>query len=160
MTGELKSYVSVSEMARMVGLSRQRFHQLMTEGVFPPPLYDIQTRRPFYTEELQAVCLKVRQQNFGINGRPVLFYARRPVAVGKAQTRQNGSASPKATPKHAHLIDGLKGLGMVGVIESQVETALAALYPNGRPEDQGEVLRTVFVHLMRRDTGEKVGRKE
>ncbi len=31
-----KSAVSVSEMARMVGLSRARFYQLMTEGVFPP----------------------------------------------------------------------------------------------------------------------------
>ena len=160
MTGEMKSYVSVSEMARMVGLSRQRFHQLMTEGVFPPPLYDIHTRRPFYPEELQAVCLKVRQQNFGINGRPVLFYARRPAAVGKVQTRSNVSASPKATPKHAHLIEGLKGLGMVGVSEPQVETALQKLYPSGLPADPGEVLRTLFVHLMRRDTGESVGRKE
>ena len=31
-------------------------------------------RRPFYHEELQAVCLDVRRRNCGIDGKPVLFY--------------------------------------------------------------------------------------
>ena len=65
-------------MAKLVGSSRQRFHQLMKQGVFPPPVYDIQTRRPHYTEEMQNVCLAVREKNVGINGKVVLFYARRP----------------------------------------------------------------------------------
>ena len=60
--------ISVAEMARLIGLSRQRFHQLVKEGVFPPPVYDIATRRPHYTEEIQAVCLAVREKNVGING--------------------------------------------------------------------------------------------
>ena len=49
----MQTVVSVAGMAKLVGLSRQRFHQLMTEGVFPSPVYDIRTRRPHYTEEMQ-----------------------------------------------------------------------------------------------------------
>ena len=60
MNEQTKSVVSVAEMARMVGLSRQRFYQLLG-GTFPYPLYDIATRRPFYTEEMQQVCLEVRK---------------------------------------------------------------------------------------------------
>ena len=69
--------MSVSQVAISVGLSRQRFHQLVKQGVFPPPVYDIQTRRPHYTEEQQNVCLAVREKNVGINGKVVLFYSRR-----------------------------------------------------------------------------------
>jgi len=45
-----KSIVSISGMARMVGLSRARFYQLVGT-TFPWPLYDIATRRPFYGEK-------------------------------------------------------------------------------------------------------------
>ena len=38
-----KSAVSVAEMARMVGLSRSRFYQLVGTA-FPHPLYDVATR--------------------------------------------------------------------------------------------------------------------
>ncbi len=41
--------------------------------MFPPPVYDIATRRPHYIEELQQVCLSVKEKNCGINGRVVLF---------------------------------------------------------------------------------------
>jgi hypothetical protein len=60
-----KEIVSVAEMARMCGLSRTRFYQLVGEGVFPSPVYDLRTRRPFFTEQMQAVCLEVRQRNAG-----------------------------------------------------------------------------------------------
>jgi hypothetical protein len=57
-----KTVVSVAEMARMVGLSRARFYQLVGEGIFPSPLYSVHTRRPFFSEEMQAICLEVRRQ--------------------------------------------------------------------------------------------------
>src|SRR3990172_921349 len=72
-----KAIVSVAEMAHMCGLSRARFYQLVKDGVFPPPLYKLETKRPFFTEEMQEVCLEVRRRNSGINGKPVMFYARR-----------------------------------------------------------------------------------
>jgi len=148
MTGKVMSVVSV---AKQIGLSRQRFHQLMTQGVFPPPVYDIQTRRPHYTETMLKVCLSVKEKNIGINGRVVMFYARRPGAVQKKQIRRFGSASHTRSPKHNGLIDGLKGLGMAAVTEQQIALALKEVYPNGTAGvGEAEVLRTVFVHLMRR----------
>ena len=71
-----KAAVTVAEMARMLNLSRQRLHQLIGTA-FPYPVYNIKTRRPFFTEELQRVCLEVRRRNCGVDGKAILFYARR-----------------------------------------------------------------------------------
>src|SRR5580692_5565936 len=105
---QTKAVVSVAEMARMVGMSRARFYQLVEQGIFPPPLYRIDTKRPFFNQDMQEVCLEVRRRNCGINGRPVLFYARRlgaPISKAKA-------TPPKTSHKHADLIEGLRALGL------------------------------------------------
>jgi hypothetical protein len=73
----MKSVISVTEMATVVGLSRQRFNQLVKIGVFPGPDHDPATGRPFFDAIKQQDCLMVRQTNTGINGKPILFYARR-----------------------------------------------------------------------------------
>jgi hypothetical protein len=80
-----KQAVSVAEMACMVGLSRQRFYQLVASGTFPSPVYNLATRRPFYTADLQTVCMDVRRRNCGIDGKPILFYARRSVIAPTAR---------------------------------------------------------------------------
>ena len=153
MSDGIQGVVSLSGMAKMVGLSRQRFHQLMTEGVFPPPIYDIRTRRPHYMEEMQKVCLSVKEKNVGVNGRVVLFYARRPaLPVPKKQISTHGSAPSKKPPQHSGLVEGLKGLGLATVTEGDVTAALQKLYPSGTTGvGDGELLRAVFVHLMRRN---------
>ena len=149
----MAEFVSVTQMAKMVGLSRQRFWQLATEGVFLMPLYDVKTRRPFYDEQMQETNLKVRQTNYGLNNRPILFYSRRtPIEPKQDKPQSKRSISPKETPKHTSLVEGLKQLGMASVTSTQVESALQKLYPNGQPENEGEVLRTIFIHLMRRDS--------
>ena len=53
MSDETKAIVTVSEMARMCGLSRARFYQLQKAGVFPAPVY--QDGRPLYPEETHLV---------------------------------------------------------------------------------------------------------
>src|SRR5271170_538767 len=72
-----KSAVSVTEMARMVGLSRARFYQLVRRGTFPPADQDAITGRPCYFEERQRQVLEVRRRNCGVDGKPLLFYSRR-----------------------------------------------------------------------------------
>jgi hypothetical protein len=148
-----KAVVSVAEMARMVGLSRARFYQLIGTA-FPWPVYSVSTRRPFYDEKMQELCLEVRRRNYGIDGKPVLFYARRPVA--SVPIRQPNKPKP---PKenHADLIDGLKGLGLVTVTAAQVAEAVKKLYPQGVDGTAGgEVLRTLFLHLRRQNTKDNV----
>lgn len=135
---ETKEAVSVAEMSRMVGLSRARFYQLIGSA-FPHPVYNVETRRPFYDEEAQQLCLEVRRRNCGIDGKPILFYARHaPKAVPK---------KPRVQKLNIELLEGLKGLGLV-VTATQVEAAIKSLFPRGIEKvDQAEVVRSVFIHL-------------
>ena len=150
-----KAVVTVSEMARMVGLSRARFYQLQGTA-FPLPVYDIVTRRPIYTEEQQRVCLEVRRRNCGIDGRPVLFYTRRPGALSTPRTCKRAIGSPK-NDQHNRLIDALKALGLSSVTPAQVASAISELFPSGAAGvEQGEIVRAIFLHMKRRDSAGKV----
>ena len=151
-----KAIVTVAEMARMCGLSRARFYQLTKDGVFPLPLYSIETKRPFYTEEMQLVCLDVRRRNCGINGKPVMFYARRIGTPVATKPKKSPAAKPN---KHLELIDGLESLGMTKVKGLEVEAALSKCFPNGHHSvDEATVLRTIFLHLKRQDSSDNLGR--
>ncbi len=147
-----KAVVSISEMARMVGLSRSRFHQLIGT-TFPWPLYSVSTRRPFYDELLQKSCLEVRRRNCGIDGRPVLFYCRRPINAPPMRKPKKAVSDDK----YADLLDGLKGLGLVNVTGDQVTKAVKELFPTWEQgTDQSGVLRAVFLHLRRQNTEDNV----
>lgn len=153
----LKMAVTVAQMARMVGLSRARFYQLMKQGVFPPPKLNESKNRPFYDEELQKVCLEVRRKNFGVNGVVVLFYARRQEI---APTKRKAIQAVPKKQSHADVIESLKALGLT-VTAAEVRTAMQELFPEGSVNSaHGEVVRAIFLHLKRRNTAEKVGSKE
>ena len=66
--------------------------------------------------------------NCGIDGKPVLFYARRP--INTIPVRQPNKPKP---PKHdyADLLDGLKGLGLVNVTAAQVDRGREGTLPAG-----------------------------
>lgn len=149
-----KAAVSISEMAKMVGLSRQRFAQLRGTA-FPEPDHDHVTGRPFYNEEKQRSCLSVRQRNVGVDGKPILFYARRSDFSGQTSRRKQSKAKPPVTrtdDRHGDLIDALRSLGLTSVTNAQVETALAELFPSGTNGiADGEIIRSVFVHLHRQN---------
>lgn len=140
MAVEIKAAVGVSEMARMVGLSRARFYQLVGSA-FPHPVYDVSNRRPFYDEEAQRLCLEIRHRNFGVDGKPILFNVRR---------------APRATQKrrpdnvrilNTELLDGLRSLGLT-VNTAHVDAATRMLFPNGTDGiSPGEVIRQVFIRL-------------
>ncbi len=150
-----KAAVTVAEMARMLNLSRQRLHQLIGTA-FPYPVYDIRTRRPFFTEELQKVCLEVRRRNCGFDGKAILFYARRGGAPSSPAKR-----TKKVKPNLAHvaILDAVKSLGLVGATADQVGAAIKVLFPRGVDSaDQAQVIRGVFVHLQRQNRSDNVGR--
>ena len=137
-----KAVVTVSEMARMVGLSRARFYQLIG-STFPFPVYSVATRRPIYVEELQRICLEVRRRNCGIDGKPILFYSRR--STGAPMVAKPKKEQPRPVDDRlAGLIEGVRSLGLTSATRQQVETAINQLYPNGEDGlDQAEVLRAV-----------------
>lgn len=157
MNKESKAVVSVAEMARMVGLSRQRFYQLMGT-TFPSPLYDTRTRRPFYPEELQRSCLDVRRRNCGVDGRPVLFYTKGHQPAVKKK-RATASPSSKKTNRFDWIVDGLAALGLGSIPHEKIVAAVNATHPNGTSNvDQQDVLRAVFLQIKRQDSGDNVGR--
>ena len=145
-----KVAVTVSEMARMCGLSRARFYQLVRSGAMPPPVYCLSSRRPIYVQELQQVCLHVRRRNCGIDGRPILFYAKRIAAPTATKTAPRNKTSP-ADGRIAEITGGLCALGL-DVTDRQVEAAMKVVHPDGLPGgDLGGVIRGLFLHMKRRD---------
>jgi hypothetical protein len=154
----LKAAVTVAEMARMVGLSRARFYQLQKKGMFPPPSVNPSTKRPFYDQDAQKVCLEVRRKNVGVNGQVALFYARRLGITPTKPTPRKSRASPKQQPQSA-LVEAVKSLGLA-VTPADVEQAVKELFPGGvSGKEEGEVIRAIFLHLKRRrDSGGSVGR--
>jgi len=138
-----KVAVTVAEMARMCSLGRSRFYQLIGSA-FPHPLYSLSTRRPFYDQSLQQVCLEVRRRNCGIDDVPILFYGK-PTNRAPAVRKPTSKVVPVA---HADLIDGLKTLGMTAS-SNQIDTAMRQLYPTGTSGvDSSSMLRAVFIHLQ------------
>jgi len=157
MNEPVKMIVSKTEMARMVGLSRARFFQLVGT-TFPYPQYDLRTRRPFYPPELQEVCLSVRQRNCGVDGKPIMFYSRRLQTT--LTTKRTAKAAPKKSngDNYGHLIEGLKSLGLI-VAPAQVAAAIKEIFPNGVDSvPQGEVIRAVFLHIKRNNPADSVAR--
>ena len=142
--------MSISAMAREVGLSRSRFYVLMNEGVFPQPVYLIRTRRPVYTPELQEACIEARRRGLGaVNGQPVIFYQRLPKTRPTPKPSRRKSGAEATVPSQvARLVEGLKQLGMVDPKPSAVSTALAEAYPDGVGQtDSGAVLAAVYRRL-------------
>lgn len=156
---QTKKAVSVSEMARMVGLSRSRFYQLLGKA-FPNPSRDPETGRPFYDEDQQQTCVEVRRRNCGIDGTPILFYAQRPTpSVSTRSRRKPKRESPKPAGHMAVILDGVRALGLATATDRQVGQACRELFPMGTADaESGEVIRAVFVRLMRRNSTDNVGR--
>jgi len=70
-----KQIISMTDMAKMVQLSRARFYQLLEQGFFPKPLIDERSKRPYYDLALQQKCLECRQSGLGADGSFMLFYS-------------------------------------------------------------------------------------
>jgi len=150
-----KSAVSVTEMARMVGLSRARFYQLVRSGTFPVADQESLSNRPCYLEEKQRQILEARRRNCGVDGKPILFYSRR-IDVGQKRTTTKLMKQPKSN-QFADLIDGLAALN-VTTTGAQVEPLVKELFPHGtNGVGVGDVIRAVFLRIRRQDSSGNVG---
>ena len=153
-----KETVSVAEMARMVGLSRARFYQLIGSA-FPFPLYQVATRRPFFNAEQQQVCLEVRRKNCGIDGKPIMFYARRGGETLPRAKNRRPTVQKKTTEPLAGLLESVHALGLTTATLADVSRAVKELFSNGwNSVPEAEVIRSVFIHLKRQNSPDNVAR--
>lgn len=159
---DTKVAVSVSEMARMVGLSRARLYQLQNTGAFPKPTYDHESGRPYYDERQQVIRLDVRRTNCGCDGRPILFYARRATTLPPTPAARKTTESKTHSDVHdkqSDVLEAVKALGLAAATMGQVGAALAGAYPTGiEGIDEGEVIRSVFLLIKRQDRSDNLRR--
>ena len=143
-----KAVVSVAEMAKLVGLSRARFYQLVEAGVFPLPVYNVSNHRPVYVQELQEICLEVRRIGLGFDGQPIVFNTKRRRPSERPKPPRKPVEQVPTGGRHDHLLNSLRALGLNSVKEEQVEAALKSLFPDGVDgQDQGPVIRALFLHI-------------
>ena len=136
-----KAIVSMTEISKMVQLSRARFYQLLEQGFFPKPLYDDRSKRPYYDLELQQKILECRQSGIGVDGSFMLFYS----------PRKNGTVShlkkKKVDPMIKEITETLQEMGLDTTVK-QVEQGISEIYPEGvGDQDQGVVIRGLFRYL-------------
>ena len=147
--GRLKAACSVTEMARLVGLSRARFYDLVAEGIFLPPVYSLKTRRPLYTRAMQEANVQARQDQQGVNGDYILFYAPRQEAQRRSHGQRDGARASRVGSQVTNLHRQLQGLGL-DVSVDQVDRVMRDLFPDGvNGAAAPEVLRTLYRHLRR-----------
>lgn len=133
-----KRMISVGEMAEILGHSRARFYQLQGT-IYPYPIYDIKTRRPFYDLELQQICQEIRETGMGWNGQNIMFYAPRNTSITSRR-----SSKFKNHSEYQELTDTLNNMGL-NITEKQVKEAVQKLYPQGNEkEEAGVVIRELF----------------
>ena len=95
----------------------------------------------------------MRRRNCGVDGRPVLFYARRHPLRAQPKTTRRTKRTPKPKRRHTELLDGLGALGLTSVSDEDVGAAMVDLSPEGTDGVEiGEVIRAVFLHLKRQES--------
>jgi len=146
----LKAAVSITQMAKLLSMSRSRLYELIDQGIFFPPVYSVLDRRPFFPRDVQEANLRIRADQIGANGQFVIFYERQPRQQSQSTTTATSRRQNNQSNVTSSLLQSLRSLGMADVTRPQIEQALAECFPNGTAEtDESTVLRTVYRHLRR-----------
>lgn len=149
----IRAAVSVTQMAKMVGLCRASFYEHVRKGTFFPPEYRAANPRPIYTADLQLKNLQVKATQLGANGEYVLFYERKERNDNDDAGRDSARRRQQAGSVHGDLQQRLEGLGLSNLTAEQVEVAHAACFPHGTAGvSDSDVLRVIFRHLRRSDS--------
>ena len=143
-------YVNMSNMARLLNLSRSRLYQLIDQGVLLQPVYLITNKRPVYTKEMAVRNLEVKSNNVGINGEIVMFYSARTATSTrlKKTVRKSDDQKRVSADTHADMIYALESLGLENITSSQIESAIQKCFPGGTTNVSDDyILTEVFRYL-------------
>jgi hypothetical protein len=135
----LKAAVSVSAQCRLLKMSRSQFYWHVKRGTFHAPL-KLPNGRPYLTAAMVEDNLRARESGVTVSGEYVIFDERQPTST-KIEIK-------KFKNDLTALLEGLKASGLSTVTKDQVESALAACFPEGMSShDDNVVLKRVFRHL-------------
>ncbi len=144
----LPAYINMSNMAKLLNLSRSRLYQLIDQGILLKPVYLSNNKRPAYTKEMAMRNIEVKNSNVGINKKIIMFYSiRTPTTTMKPKKTIMKSKEQQTTSsdKHADLIDALESLGLENITSSLIDSAIHKCFPDGTKNiDSDEILTTVF----------------
>jgi hypothetical protein len=145
--------VNMTTMARLLNLSRSRLYQLIEEGILLRPAY-LLNKKPVFTKDMVLRNLQVKQSNYGINKKPILFYSVR-TKFHKDRSSKVRTSQPRrdvSPSNYEPLLDELTCLGIEDLTVEQVEKAVSNCYPEGSDNvDPDTLLKTVFCHLKRQN---------
>ena len=154
--------LSITQMANLLDLSRSRFYQLTSEGIFLPPIYSTSNKRPYFTAEIAQRNIAVKRHNLGVNGKICLFYSSRnnsPSFTHKKKSGKNKLQNNTTEDKYEDLRQGLGALGLSNISDGQIESALKKSFPQGTENiPEGEILRAVFLSIKRQNSTDNVNR--
>lgn len=162
--------ISVTAMARRVGLSRARFYDLVSEGFFAAPVSLLRNRRPVYLASMVERNLFAKETGVGINGVVRVFNesveassandtpststgtrTRRPRATRNASrstVSQRSSRPSESDELVQRLVSAQRQLGLNDANAERVSAALAEVCPNGTSGvDEGDLIRGVYRRL-------------
>lgn len=156
---DIPEFVDCSKMAKLMGLCRSRLYQLIHAGIILHPVYLVANKRPVFTREMAMRNLKVKEQNVGINGQVIMFYsfrrivspAPKPKSEPRNERRQKAPVFPQKG-RHKDLIEALTALGIEGLNEGQIDSAIHHCFPDGTDAvGEDDILRAVFRYLKRQN---------
>lgn len=163
MTEELiPENVSINQLCKLMGVSRSRFYQLLNDKFLLPPIYSLDSKRPFYTRDMAEKNLSVIKNNMGLNGNVCLFYhtnRRTGSAMKPTKSKVQKKKTFSESQHHQDLIEGLSCLGLNDIKISQIDAVLKQIYPKGvQNTDEGEVLKAVYRVIVKQNLQDNVDR--
>lgn len=152
--------VSINQLCKLMKVSRSRLYQLLNDKFILPPIYSLESKRPYYTREMTEKNMSVIKNNMGLNGKVCLFYT----TSRRAGTRSTKPAITHKSNKktfseipHQDLIEGLACLGLTDVKPAQIDAVMKKFYPQGVHNiDEGEVLKTVYRGIVAQNSQDNV----
>jgi len=155
----LPPYINMSNMAKLLNLSRSRLYQLIDQGILLKPVYLSANKRPVYTKEMAMRNIEVKNSNVGINGKVIMFYTARTLttpAKSKKAVKKSTDQKTVSSGKHADLIDALESLGLEDITSSQIDSAIHKCFPDGTKNvTDDDILTEIFRHLKCRNSEHK-----
>ena len=147
----LGAVCNVSTLCKILGLSRARFYQLQQKGKFPFPVFDIHTRRPFFTRQLQDICLEIRSSGIAYDDTYILFNASQH-RLDSSQNKQISKTNKQPVAQNSKIIEvseTLRQMGIQNCTYSDVEVAIKRLHPTESVEtiDTGILVGELFRHF-------------